>query len=638
MMDIRSLVLIIICAFPGIACSSQTINENKKPAQSIQELQSHLENVLKNMHVPGMSVAIVNRDGPIWVAGLGKADLINDRAATAATLFRIGSVSKGFVSLAILMLADEGKLSLEDSVYRLAPEVWFKNKWEATDPVRVVHLLENTTGWDDMHLREFAKEPSTTMSSFEALDYDHSSRISRWRPGTRMAYCNSGPAVAAYIVEKITGKNFEEYVGQKLFKPIGMQTGSYTQPPSELTTTLYHSDGKTPYPYWNLLYHSVGSINASANDMASYLLFYLNRGNAHSTQVMPATVLNRIEVSSTTWAAKEGLPIGYGLNNYCTIYDGFIYHGHDGNIPGGLTAMQYMPDKGIGYFYSINADNRMAFDAIGAIIRAYITHQLQRPPIASEVSLPEKINTYSGWYEPNSPRVDLFFFLERLIGKAYIHFQDNKLLINSFEKNAAFIPVADTEFRYIPINEHQDPKPTLKLLSNSEGQFIQLSLGLRNAALLHVTMKRIPTWLAIFEIIITLFVLLALISILAYSPFLILQGLRRKRRCLAERNILLWPMVAMVSLVSIIIICVLPKDIGVVISRLGNLTVWSFFLFLATITFAAASVASVIALWRTPKGEVRTIVSIYSTVITLALVITTAYLAYWGIIGLRTWA
>ena len=58
-------------------------------------------------------------------------------------------------------------------------------------PVRVVHLLEHTTGWDDMHLREYAKD-APGMSLRDGLDYDHHSRTSRWRPGTRMAYCNSG--------------------------------------------------------------------------------------------------------------------------------------------------------------------------------------------------------------------------------------------------------------------------------------------------------------------------------------------------------------------------------------------------------------------------------------------------------------
>ncbi len=100
----------------------------------------------------------------------------------------------------------------------------------------------------------------------------------------------------------------------------------------------------------------------------------------------------------------------------------------------------------------------------------------------------------------------------------------------------------------------------------------------------------------------------------------------------------LWPLVAVLNLLSIIIICMLSHDVGVAISRLGNLTVWSFSLFLATIVFAAASVASIIALWRTPQGEIRSMIHIYATMITIAIVTSTAYLAYWGIIGLRTWA
>jgi CubicO group peptidase (beta-lactamase class C family) len=636
LMNVKLLILISIFALLGTVCPSQAHAENKEPAQSIGELQTQLENILKDMHVPGMSIAIVRREGPEWVAGLGKADLNQNRDATPATLFRIGSVSKGFVSLSVLKLADEGKLSLEDPVQKMTPEVWFGNKWETSNPVRIVHLLENTTGWDDMHLREFAKNPST-MSSLEALDYDHNSRISRWPPGTRMSYCNSGPAVAAYIVEKITGKNFEEYVMENLFKPIGMPTATYFQPFSELTTTLYQSDGKTPLPYWNLLYRSVGSINASANDMTNYLLFYLNRGNMHGKQIIPATIFNRMEVPSSSWAAREGLRMGYGLNNYTTIYDGFVYHGHDGNVPGGHSAIHYIPNEGIGYFYSINSGNLEAFKEVGTVIRAYITRQLPKPSTPPLISFSEKTDVYTGWYEPNSPRMELFSFLERLIGMAYIHFKDNKLIINSLrEINAIFLPVTDTQFRYVPKNESHDPEPTLQLLTpDAEEHFIQLNWGMRSATL-DVTLKRIPTWLAISEIMITGFVLLTLMSILIYAPFWISKGLSKKHQRPAERSIKLWPLVAVLSLLSIIIICML-SNMDVAIDQFGNLTAWSFSLFLATIIFPVASFASVIALWRAPKDKIRRVVLIHSTMTALALAITTTYLAYWGIIGLRTW-
>jgi len=133
-------------------------DEKPKLAQSIDELRQQLEKILKDTRTPGLSVAIVHRDGPEWVAGLGTADVASGRATSANTLFRIGSTSKAFASLSILMLADQGKLSLDDPVHQLVPDVWFENRWEATDPVRVVNLLEHTTGWDDMHLREYAKD------------------------------------------------------------------------------------------------------------------------------------------------------------------------------------------------------------------------------------------------------------------------------------------------------------------------------------------------------------------------------------------------------------------------------------------------------------------------------------------------
>jgi hypothetical protein len=100
---------------------------------------------------------------------------------------------------------------------------------------------------------------------------------------------------------------------------------------------------------------------------------------------------------------------------------------------------------------------------------------------------------------------------------------------------------------------------------------------------------------------------------------------------------LLWPLIAVLSLLSIVVICML-SNLDVAISRMGNLTIWSFSLFLATIVFSSASAASVIALWRARKREISGIVRVYSTLITIALVITTVYLAYYGIIGLRTWA
>jgi CubicO group peptidase (beta-lactamase class C family) len=341
MNTVKWMILAVLISLLTSICLAAEKSDAPKPAQSTDELRQQLEKILKDTHTNGVSAAIVHKGGPEWVTGLGIADVASGRAATADTLFRIGSTSKAFTSLSILMLAGQGKLTLDDPVHKLVPDVWFENRWEASDPIRIVNVLEHTTGWDDLHLREYAKQAPDNMSVREGLDYDHHSRTSRWRPGTRMSYCNSGPPVTAYIVEKLTGQKFEDFVQQNLFLPIGMKTATYFEPPPGRATTLYHDDGKTPYQYWHILMRPAGSINASANDMAAYLQFYLNRGAVGGKQIVPASDIDRMEIPTSTWAAKDGMKAGYGLSNYWSVHEGFVYHGHDGGVEGGITDMSY---------------------------------------------------------------------------------------------------------------------------------------------------------------------------------------------------------------------------------------------------------------------------------------------------------
>ena len=126
----HAIVVFFLIASVCLAAENKE-EETIKPADSIQELQQRIEKILKDTHTPGVSIAIVHKNGPEWVTGLGIADVASKRPVTADTLFRIGSTSKAFASLSILLLTDQGKLSLEDPVHKLAPDVWFNNPWEA---------------------------------------------------------------------------------------------------------------------------------------------------------------------------------------------------------------------------------------------------------------------------------------------------------------------------------------------------------------------------------------------------------------------------------------------------------------------------------------------------------------------------
>jgi hypothetical protein len=345
---------------------------------------------------------------------------------------------------------------------------------------------------------------------------------------------------------------------------------------------------------------------------------------------VPSGDIDRMEIPTSTWAAKDGMKSGYGLSNFWSVEEGFVYHGHDGGIEGDLTEMSYMPDYGVGYFYSINSESGTADEEIGKRIRAYITKGLEQPALPPVVSLPADAAEYAGWYEPGSPRVEITHFLGRLVGLRRIQFRGGRLFMTGLAgQNDEYLPVTGRQFRHVSKKDPSSPVATFELIStNPEGRFVQESLE-------GTTLKQIPGWFAIGEILLTGFVVLSVIAIVIYAPFWILGGLSRRRRRPAERAMRVWPLLAVLSLIAFVVIFVLSADD--LTERMGNLTVWSFGLFAMTLVFAISVVASLVSVLRA-GDEVRRGVRRLSMLVTAALVIAAAYLAYWGIIGLRTWA
>jgi len=160
-----------------------------------------------------------------------------------------------------------------------------------------------------------------------------------------------------------------------------------------------------------------------------------------------------------------------------------------------------------------------------------------------------------------------------------------------------------------------------------EGRFIQTATM--------STFKKLPAWFALAEILITIYVVLAVVAIVIYAPFWILGGLSRRRRRPAERWMRLFPLLAVLSLFAFIALFIVCSDD--LIARMGNRTLWSVALEFTTLAFAISVLLGAIAWWRAPQEGVRPGVRLFSRLVTLALLICAAYLGYWGILNLRTW-
>jgi CubicO group peptidase (beta-lactamase class C family) len=602
-----------------------TAAESRSGPKSIPELQTAIETVLKENRTPGAAIAIVSRDQTEWVAGLGKADVAANRPATADTLFRIGSTSKGFAALAALQLQEEGKLKLTDTVRQWVPDVAFVNPWEATDPVRLVHLMEHTSGFDDIHLREYALNDPTPIPLKDALAYGASSRVCRWPPGSRMAYCNSGPAVLAAVIEKVSGERFEDYVQEHFFNPLHMDGASYFYTPAvqQRLTKLYHSDGVTPYPYWHISYRPAGSINASAKDMANYVRFHLQRGSLDGTQLLQAASIERMETTESLPAAELGRFAGYGLYNYATLEGAFVFHGHNGGVMGGLTEMAYLPDYGRGYAFMINSGSGQALNEIGKLVRRYLIRDLTPPPLPPTASVPAEIQRhYAGYYQGISPRMQMFYPVERLINIGQLVFTTNGLTITTYNLHRdQWVPVTERLFR-----RDNQSVATLALLPDADGQIlIQTARGTyKQVSALRVWGQRLG---------------LALISLLMLSSplYALVWGTRKlqgKLRNGGPLSVRAMPLLGTLALgVFLGLFYVSQGDVW----ALGVCSWVTVGIMFSSIIFALAAAASLYFVHRERHAAMNRLAYWHSVLVAVAVAVVALYMGYWGLIGLRLW-
>jgi CubicO group peptidase (beta-lactamase class C family) len=219
--------LFICLVLLSVACSRQKAEEPPAPA-SVEELKKAIADVLSTYHVPGAGVAVVARDRVIWADGVGKANLASGKAVDADTMFRIGSISKGFVALSLLQLQERGKTSLETRVSEVAPEVHIVNPWERTDPVRIAHLLEHTAGFDDFRVTGFSDLRDDADVPLLEVFRMFPPRV-RWRPGTFTSYSNPGYSLAGYVVEKVSGQPWPAYVADNILRPLRTRRAQWTQ-------------------------------------------------------------------------------------------------------------------------------------------------------------------------------------------------------------------------------------------------------------------------------------------------------------------------------------------------------------------------------------------------------------------------
>lgn len=460
----------------GLYCLTLVTNVHSEEANVSPELHDLLQEIeasRQRLDIPAIAITLVDKDKTIWSGTFGITDRNTGKKADNDTVFRIGSITKTFTALATLILVDDGKLNLDERLIDIAPDLKIKNEWHDTHPVKVSHLLEHTAGLTDLTKEEFDfNEP---LSLEDALKSNIDSRVIRWPPGMHYSYTNVGAGLLAYIIEKRSGKTYEEFVHDRIFKPLGMSSASFF--PDKVTmkqlATGYDSDGVSPIPYWHMTFRAFGAINIKPVDMSPFLQLMLNKGTYQKSTILPVALFDKMQTPSTTLAAKSGLTFGYGSGVYSFFHKGHIFYGHGGDGDGYLARYGYNPESGMAYFVVINVFRDRDLIKIRNHIEDYIIKDLPPAEYQSTKVPVDQLQQYTGNYVSSTWRFPVTEDSLKSTTKIKIVIKNDKLNMKHGKKTRQLIPVTSQHFRL-----KDESQATMAFIRDKEGRlFLQSESG-----------------------------------------------------------------------------------------------------------------------------------------------------------------
>ena len=241
-----------------------------------------VESRMQDERIPGVALAVVRGGEVVYLRGYGVADA-SGRPVTPATPFPIGSVSKSFTGLAVAQLAEAGALDLNAPVRNYLP--WFRAAdAQRSGAITVRHLLTHSSGFSTLDGNRHRLRASAAGDALERRARMLRDARLASTPGTRHAYSNANYQTLGALIEAVTGGPYEDYVAEKIFRPLGMRSGFASTPdrlPGDMAVGHRYWFGRTratPFLEFDRQLVAQALVVASAQDMARYLLFNLGPG------------------------------------------------------------------------------------------------------------------------------------------------------------------------------------------------------------------------------------------------------------------------------------------------------------------------------------------------------------------------
>jgi D-alanyl-D-alanine carboxypeptidase len=333
--------ILLCCALPVLLAASGRTLLRTAEAGTDEALAAKIDAVMAETYKPGEPGAaiIVRKDGrTVLRKGYGMADLELGIPIAPDMVFRLGSITKQFTAVSILMLAQDGMLGLQDEITRFLPEYPTQGR-----TITVEHLLTHTSGIQSYtDLPEWLPLWRNDMTLTELIDL-FKDKPMQFEPGARWAYNNSGYILLGAIIEKVSGRTYEQFVNERIFKPMGMASSFYGSAerviPRRIPGYQKGRGGFVNAPYLSMTQpYAAGSLLSTVDDLAVW-----------SDAVFSGKLVKKewLAKAFTPYKLAGGESTGYGYGWFIADFSGHRSIEHGGGINGFTTYEMTLPEDRI---------------------------------------------------------------------------------------------------------------------------------------------------------------------------------------------------------------------------------------------------------------------------------------------------
>ena len=308
---------------------------------------------LERSDVAGATVLVMKDGKDVLRKGYGFSDVSKKKpVAPETTMFRLASISKLFTWISVMQLAEQGKLDIGADVnkyldFQIAPAFG--------KPITLRNLMTHTGGFEEEIRDILLTDPKKATPLREFLMENQPRRI--FPPGEVPAYSNYGVGLAGYVVQRVSGEPFEQYVAEHIFQPLGMKHSSFNQPLAEQLSSFpsegYRNNTEKPAVGFEIFSPGpAGGVSSTASDMGRFALALLNGGEWEGHRILKAETLQAMWTKQ--FGTSDALP-AMCMGFYQTWRNGLRFIGHDGDLIAFHSMFLLEPKEKLVIFISYNS-------------------------------------------------------------------------------------------------------------------------------------------------------------------------------------------------------------------------------------------------------------------------------------------